>query len=496
MSVPSRVVLSVGLLVLLALGVLGYQLRTVYRLQSITNELSDISFVAASSLLKMQLDAADLNDYYSRYLVREENSRKDFDEPLNDRIYKIDQSFEQLELLRQPWQAPDEIAVLSSAWIQYKAQIEGVRQIVPTNGFDIDEFPPSLGEAQESYRSQIEVAREAMVASMSAAVARNRTMAGQAVSVSVAAAAVFLVLSVAITFFTLRAINAPLRELTRGTRSIASGEFSHRIPVTGPSEFVELARDFNSMSEKLGELDQMKKDFVAHVSHELKAPLAAIRQTLAVTLEEVTGPINDAQRRLLQLSRNSAERLSAMVANLLDVSRLEAGTMEYEMATQDIVAIVRQVMEEFSLKAVERQIHITLQTDTPSIPVVCDSDRMIQVIGNIVDNALKFSPQNSTIRIEVSHNHASSVPTATVSVWDRGNGVPDDHKQRVFQKFHQILGRGKRTAGQGVGLGLAICKTIMDAHRGRIWVEDNPEGGSVFCVEMRATQMKEAAKCG
>lgn len=170
--------------------------------------------------------------------------------------------------------------------------------------------------------------------------------------------------------------------------------------------------------------------------------------------------------------------------------------MEYEMATQDIVAIVRQVMEEFSLKAVERQIHITLQTDTPSIPVVCDSDRMIQVIGNIVDNALKFSPQNSTIRIEVSHNHASSVPTATVSVWDRGNGVPDDHKQRVFQKFHQILGRGKRTAGQGVGLGLAICKTIMDAHRGRIWVEDNPEGGSVFCVEMRATQMKEAAKCG
>ena len=139
-------------------------------------------------------------------------------------------------------------------------------------------------------------------------------------------------------YLTLRAINSPLRELTRGTRSIASGEFSHRIPVKGPSEFAELARDFNSMSEKLGELDQMKKDFVAHVSHELKAPLAAIRQTLAVTLEEVTGPINDAQRRLLQLSRNSAERLSAMVANLLDVSRLEAGTMEYEMGSQDIVS--------------------------------------------------------------------------------------------------------------------------------------------------------------
>ncbi|HET9215827.1 MAG TPA: HAMP domain-containing sensor histidine kinase [Terriglobia bacterium] len=494
MSVSRRVVLSVGLLVLLALGVLGYQLWTVYRLQGITNELSKISFVAASSLLKMELDADDLDVYFRRYLSYGKASRNDA--PLDDRIQNIDQSFQELEQLRQPWEAPDEIAILSSAWIQYKAQIESVRQIAPEDGFDADEFPPSLEEAQKTYRSQIVTARDAVVASMGADVARNRTMGDQAVSVSIAAAAVFLVLSVAITFFTLRAINAPLRELTRGTRSIASGEFSHRIPVNGPSEFAELARDFNSMSEKLGELDQMKKDFVAHVSHELKAPLAAIRQTLAVTLEEVTGPINEAQRRLLQLSRNSAERLSAMVANLLDVSRLEAGTMEYEMATQDIVAIVRQVMEEFSLKAVEKQIHITLQTDTPAIPVVCDSDRMIQVIGNIVDNALKFSQQNSTIRIDVSHNHASSVPTATVSVWDRGNGVPDDHKQKVFQKFHQILGRGKRTAGQGVGLGLAICQTIMDAHRGRIWVEDNPEGGSVFRVEMRATQMTEAAKCG
>ncbi len=146
------------------------------------------------------------------------------------------------------------------------------------------------------------------------------------------------------------------------------------------------------MSEKLGELDQMKKDFVAHVSHELKAPLAAIRQTLAVTLEQVPGPINDVQRRLLQLSNNSAERLSAMVANLLDVSRLEAGTMEYEMGPKDIVAIVRQVVDEFSLKAEERQIEIAVSSDAPGIAVICDADRMIQVIGNVVDNALKFSP--------------------------------------------------------------------------------------------------------
>ena len=104
---------------------------------------------------------------------------------------------------------------------------------------------------------------------------------------------------------------------------------------------------------------------------------------------------------------------------------------------------------------------------------------------------------NSTIGIEVRHNLSAAASTVTVSVSDRGNGVPDDHKERVFEKFHQILGRGRRTAGQGVGLGLAICKTIIDAHRGRIWVEDNPGGGSVFRVEMLAARViKEAVKCG
>jgi signal transduction histidine kinase len=496
MSVSSRLVLSVGLLMFLALGVVGYQLRSVNRLQEINKDLSDVSFVAADNLLKMELDAQDLDRFFRRYLSRQEERRKDNEGALNDIINNIDQSFKVLDSVRQPWEAPDEIDKLSLAWLQYKAQIESIRQVVPKSG--LDEFPPLLEEAARAHSEQIVLARKAVLASIAAKVQFNKTVGDQAVSVSLIAAGIFLVLSVAITLLTLRAINTPLRELTRGTRSIASGEFSHRIPVTGPSEFVELARDFNSMSEKLGELDQMKKDFVAHVSHELKAPLAAIRQTLAVTLEEVTGPINDAQRRLLQLSRNSAERLSAMVSNLLDASRLEAGTMEYEMGSRDIVAIVKQCVEEFSLKAVERQIHITIDSDAPGIPVICDADRMIQVIGNIVDNALKFSPQNSTIRIEVSHNDAASVPTATVSVSDRGNGVPDDHKQKVFLKFHQILGRGKRTAGQGVGLGLAICKTIVDAHRGRIWVEDNPQGGSTFRVEMRAVQVKEkeAAKCG
>jgi two-component system sensor histidine kinase GlrK len=292
----------------------------------------------------------------------------------------------------------------------------------------------------------------------------------------------------------MRSITTPLQQLTRGTRNISTGKFSHRLPEDGPLEFAELARDFNKMTEQLGELDQMKKDFVSHVSHELKAPLAAIRQTLAVTMEQIPGPINEQQRRLLQLSRNSAERLTAMVANLLDVSRLEAGTMEYEMSPQDLNEVARTVVDEFSVTAEERRIKLSVTADAPVIPVLCDRDRMIQVVGNLIDNALKFSPPDSAIDVNLVYSPQNGASVALLSVADRGPGVPDAHKRAVFEKFHQVRGGGKRAAGQGVGLGLAICKTIVDAHRGRIWVEDNRGGGSVFRMEMRAVEKQETVK--
>jgi two-component system sensor histidine kinase GlrK len=497
MSVSRRVILSVAVLMLLALGVLGYQLWTVMQIQHINNELSNVTFEVAQRLVQMQQDASEIYILSQKYVgVRGSDPRASYQQALQGRIKNFDDGLRKVEGSLRPAGLNDELANLSTAWIAYRSQMNAAYQLPPN--VVLDELPRPVEDAMNELQARTQAAYEAVRTTIQLQVKRNASMGDRAQTISLIAAAVFVVLGLSVTYWTLRSITTPLHQLTRGTRTIANGEFSHRLPVDGPLEFAELARDFNSMSEKLGELDQMKKDFVAHVSHELKAPLAAIRQTLAVTLEQVPGTINDAQRRLLQLSRNSAERLSAIVANLLDVSRLEAGTMEYEMGAQDIVGIVRQVVDEFSLKAQERRIGISVKSDAPGIPVVCDGDRMIQVIGNLVDNALKFSPTDSTINIDVTYQNSKSAPMATVSIGDRGNGVPDDHKLNVFQKFHQVKGRGKRTAGQGVGLGLAICKTIMDAHRGRIWVEDNPGGGSVFRIEMHAAPLsvsKEAAKC-
>ena len=246
------------------------------------------------------------------------------------------------------------------------------------------------------------------------------------------------------------------------------------------------------MAERLGELDQMKKDFVSHVSHDLKAPLASIRQVMHLLLQEIPGSLNDQQKSLLRLSYNSAERLAAMVGNLLDVSRMEAGNMEYEMAARDLMPLIQGVIDEFEVQAHEKGIRLKLESDQPSVSVECDKERIMQVIGNLLENALKFSPNHGEIVTRVTKGSNGSILT---TVTDSGPGVPDDHKRKIFRKFHQVK-QGKKMAGQGVGLGLAICKTIVEAHQGEIWVEDNPGGGSIFSFILQAATVEEVLKCG
>jgi len=246
------------------------------------------------------------------------------------------------------------------------------------------------------------------------------------------------------------------------------------------------------MTERLSELDQMKKDFVSHVSHDLKAPLASIRQIMHLLLQEIPGSLNEQQKSLVQLSYNSAERLSAMVGNLLDVSRMEAGTMEYRMASHNIIPLIEGVKAEFDVQAQQKQILFSIVSAEPEVFVTCDRERIVQVIGNLYENALKFSPAGSEVVTRINQRSESEV---VVSVTDSGPGVPADHKEKIFQKFHQLK-HGRKMAGQGVGLGLAICKTIVEAHRGQIWVEDNPGGGSVFSFALPRAAREEALTCG
>jgi two-component system sensor histidine kinase GlrK len=321
-------------------------------------------------------------------------------------------------------------------------------------------------------------------------------MGARAQWISLSAAALALILSCLVSFAMIRSISEPLHNLTQGTRAISEGKFFYRLDTSRNDEFSQLAKDFNSMTRRLNELDQMKKDFVSHVSHELKAPLASMQETIHLLLEQIPGPLSEKQKRLLELNFQSGRRLSSMLGNLLDLSRMEAGALEYELRMRDLSQLARTAVSEFELQASEKRVHIREEMPEEPLLVECDGDRIIQVIGNVIGNGIKFSREGGTIRVAVRtctnlpaglpENWRESVqtdgkPFALVAVTDSGPGIPDEHKQKIFEKFHQIK-QGKKISGQGVGLGLAICRTIVEAHRGAIWVEDNPEGGSIISV--------------
>src|SRR5262249_1956449 len=240
---------------------------------------------------------------------------------------------------------------------------------------DIDEFPPDFTLALNHLVAQTEVALDAVQTSMREKVAAAAEVGRQASRISSAAGVVSLVLSLMVAAVIVRSINDRLRRLTQGTRAIAKGQFWHRLPTHGKDEFSELARDFNVMTERLGELDEMKKDFVSHVSHDLKAPLASIRQIMHLLLQGIPGSLNEQQSSLIQLSYNSAERLAAMVGNLLDLSRMEAGNMEYQIATHDLIPMLKGAADEFEIQAREKGIRLRMECGEPSVAVKCDRER-------------------------------------------------------------------------------------------------------------------------
>ncbi len=306
-----------------------------------------------------------------------------------------------------------------------------------------------------------------------------------------------LLLSLLLSAMLIRSIVGPLERLAEGTREVAAGRFDYRLGVSGGDEFAQVTRDFNSMTERLDELDHVKRDFVAKVSHDLKTPLSSIQETIRVLLDELAGPLSPKQRQLLELNLESGQRLSGMLSKLLDVSRIEAGIApEYQMV--DVMQTVRRSVERASAAGSTRGARISLdELDRPAF-VRGDEHGLAQVVDNLLENAIKFSPSSGVIEVSVAEwpsaralvpperaavvrwgGSRSSAVLLTVS--DEGPGIPDDEKSRVFARFYQT-DAGRAARGRGVGLGLAICLEIVTAHGGTMWVTDNEPRGSVFSV--------------
>ncbi len=244
-------------------------------------------------------------------------------------------------------------------------------------------------------------------------------------------------------------------------------------------------RELAASHARLRELDQLKSDFLGNVSHELRTPLAAVKGFIDNLLDGVAGDLSEKQRHYLARVRDNADRLSRMVSNLLDLTRIEAGKIELAPQTLCLADLVTEAAE--SLRPVARarglQLDVELDRAAPGLTVWGDPDKVHQVLANLVSNAIKFSSHGGRVTVALGPGGTGLV---RLDVRDTGPGVPAEDRERVFDKFYQV-GRVDGQRPPGSGLGLTIARHLVELHGGRVWVEPGRNGGSAFVVLLPTT---------
>lgn len=502
MTVAGRIATGMGVVLSLLLVILAWDVALVDELAEVNQSLSEVNFRASTGALQQARLLNRIDEFTRKYYVTEDVA---YAHRLADLRLEYAQQLSEMQALDLSPSIRSQVSTLLGEWDSYWSLLvkySEAEKIGRTASSEMQSAElAALGRIQERLRrvtdaAQMQVLDQAL---------RSVEVSGRARRLSWSIAASALLLSLLILWLTIRSISRPLIQLTHGTQAVAAGEFSVQLETRGRDELSRLASSFNLMVRRLGEAERAKKDFLSHVSHELKTPLASMYETNELMLEEIPGPLNDKQKRFLTLNLDSSRRLSAMISKLLDLSRMEAGAMEYDFRIKDLVELVRTAVAGFEARARDQDVRLTLQMPSTPVQVSCDYDRMIQVMQNLLDNALKFTPAGSAIEIRVlppavpitrpdwvDHTESEisqmSSEMVVIEVADCGPGIPEDQKPLIFRRFHQISQTGSEHPTGGVGLGLAICGEITEAHQGWMGLRDKEGAGSVFMVALPAAE--------
>lgn len=280
---------------------------------------------------------------------------------------------------------------------------------------------------------------------------------------------------VIISFLITRSITRPLGLLRLKTREISEGIFKSDLKISSSPEISELAQAFNLMVHRLSTLEKMKSDFFSTMSHELRTPLTSIKEGIALLQEEAAGPITEKQKKLLAIVAQESHRLIDLVNSSLDLSKMEAGMMIYRFEQADLVFLIDKVIVEMGPLVQAKKIRLEAEVKTKLPRIKMDQERILQVLRNLIGNAVKFTPEGG--RIAVFAGLAGQ--SVKVAVRDTGPGIPENDLATIFNKFHQVTPE-KSYQIKGSGLGLAIVKHIIISHGGRVWAESKLGQGSTF----------------
>jgi len=237
--------------------------------------------------------------------------------------------------------------------------------------------------------------------------------------------------------------------------------------------FVAVIRDITAEKK----IERLKSDFVANVSHEIRSPMAPMKDALSLVVDGTAGPLTPEQKKFLSILDENMDRLTRLINDLLNLSKIEAGRMELKKEDVKIASLVKDTVDSIKVYAARKKIALSVEMDDALPRPMCDRDRITQVIINLVMNAVKFTPEGGKIAVRCRLLTASGKKIVQVSVTDTGPGMLQEEADLLFNRFKQLVATDKV---KGTGLGLAISKAIIDLHGGKIWVESEEGKGSTF----------------
>ncbi|HEY2992903.1 MAG TPA: ATP-binding protein [Methylomirabilota bacterium] len=471
MRLASKIFLgfSLVILVLAAVGLLS--LRAVGRLVSLNREVASETLPALRLTAGVRDSMLALARLEARFTI------------LRDRRYAVvwgeraDIVRADLARLRELARTDEEARHLADATAAFERYREAVlaeqRQLTAAGARGPAIGEPAgraLAERVESSLEALQEATHARVLRAQAEVARLEARTWTGVVVALAGAVGLALLATAV--IALR-ITRSLRRLSAATSAVAAGSFREPIPVGSNDEVGVLARSFNAMAARLRQLDEMKEEFFATLSHELRSPLTSVREASHLLVDEVAGPMTPKQARLVQIIQRSSDRLLRLVNQILDISRLRAGLLPLQHRPVDLERLVNRAAEELRPQAEEAGVTLDRERVGERFTVSGDEDRLVQVVVNLLANAIRFTPAGGRVVARV----VDAGPECEVQVEDTGLGIPAAELPHIFESYRQAhLGKG------GTGLGLSIVRGLVQAHGGRVTVESHEGKGSRFSV--------------
>jgi len=285
------------------------------------------------------------------------------------------------------------------------------------------------------------------------------------------------ILTVVLIFVVSYRLIAPLRRTLNVVRRMTTGQLSLRIPVSGKDEYAILATAFNSMTEKLEQVEKTREEFVSNVSHEMKTPLSAIKVLSESILLQPTAP-EEMYREFLQDITNEVDRMTNITNDLLALVKVDQRDQGLNIKLFDLNLLVEDIMRRLSPLAEQKKIVLLYEAERP-VQMAADEIKLSLAISNIVENGIKYTPRGGTVKVMVDSDHQS----AYIKIQDTGIGIPEDEQDKIFNRFYRVDKTRDRETG-GTGLGLAITRATVLAHGGNVRVTSKQGEGSVFLLRV------------